>query len=115
MSAPAGPWDQQSLTVRILFLGAKLVIENQLTVGEFVAFNMITAQLSAPVLRLPQLRQDFQQVRLSIGRLGDILNATPEPGQRGPGLYRAADQHSRWTGRRRAAAHPQGPLRSIAC
>ena len=71
------------LTVLILFFGAKLVIENQLTVGELVAFNMIAAQLSAPVLRLAQLWQDFQQVRLSIDRLGDILNATPEPGQRG--------------------------------
>jgi ATP-binding cassette, subfamily B, bacterial HlyB/CyaB len=71
------------LTVLILFFGAKLVIENRLTVGELVAFNMITAQLSAPVLRLAQLWQDFQQVRLSVDRLGDILNATPEPGQRG--------------------------------
>jgi subfamily B ATP-binding cassette protein HlyB/CyaB len=71
------------LTVLILFFGAKLVIDNQLTVGELVAFNMIAAQLSAPVLRLAQLWQDFQQVRLSIDRLGDILNATPEPGQRG--------------------------------
>jgi ATP-binding cassette, subfamily B, bacterial HlyB/CyaB len=71
------------LTVLILFFGAKLVIDNQLTVGELVAFNMIAAQLSAPVLRLAQLWQDFQQVRLSVDRLGDILNATPEPGQRG--------------------------------
>jgi subfamily B ATP-binding cassette protein HlyB/CyaB len=71
------------LTVLILFFGAKLVIGNQMTVGELVAFNMIAAQLSAPVLRLAQLWQDFQQVRLSIDRLGDILNATPEPGQRG--------------------------------
>jgi ATP-binding cassette, subfamily B, bacterial HlyB/CyaB len=71
------------LTVLILFFGAKLVIDNRLTVGELVAFNMIAAQLSAPVLRLAQLWQDFQQVRLSVDRLGDILNATPEPGQRG--------------------------------
>jgi subfamily B ATP-binding cassette protein HlyB/CyaB len=71
------------LTVLILFFGAKLVIDNQMTVGELVAFNMIAAQLSAPVLRLAQLWQDFQQVRLSIDRIGDILNTTPEPGQRG--------------------------------
>jgi len=71
------------VTVLILFLGARLVIENRLTVGELVAFNMIAAQLAAPVLRLAQLWQDFQQVRLSVDRLGDILNTTPEPGQRG--------------------------------
>jgi subfamily B ATP-binding cassette protein HlyB/CyaB len=69
--------------VLILFLGAGLVIHNKLTVGELVAFNMISSQLSAPVLRLAQLWQDFQQVRISIDRLGDILNTTPEPGQAG--------------------------------
>ena len=70
-------------TVLILFLGAGLVIHNKLTVGELVAFNMISSQLAAPVLRLAQLWQDFQQVRISIDRLGDILNTTPEPGQSG--------------------------------
>ena len=69
--------------VLILFFGAGLVIGNKLTVGELVAFNMISGQLSAPVLRLAQLWQDFQQVRISIDRLGDILNTTPEPGQGG--------------------------------
>jgi subfamily B ATP-binding cassette protein HlyB/CyaB len=71
------------VTVLILFLGARLVIQNELTVGELVAFNMLAAQLASPVLRLAQLWQDFQQVRLSIDRLGDILNVTPEPGQQG--------------------------------
>jgi subfamily B ATP-binding cassette protein HlyB/CyaB len=66
--------------VLILYFGAGLVIANKLTVGELVAFNMIAAQLSSPVLRLAQLWQDFQQVRISIARLGDILNTTPEPG-----------------------------------
>jgi ATP-binding cassette, subfamily B, bacterial HlyB/CyaB len=70
------------VTVLVLFLGAKLVIQNELTVGGLVAFNMIAAQLAAPVLRLAQLWQDFQQARLSIDRLGDILNTGPEPGQR---------------------------------
>ena len=70
-------------SVLILFVGARLVIENKLTVGELVAFNMIAGQLQAPVLRLAQLWQDFQQARISIERLGDVLNATPEPGGQG--------------------------------
>ena len=69
--------------VLILFFGAGLVIRNKLTVGELVAFNMISSQLAAPVLRIAQLWQDFQQVRLSVDRVGDILNTTPEPGQVG--------------------------------
>ncbi len=67
--------------VLVLFIGAGLVIDNKMTVGELVAFNMISSQLTAPVLRLAQLWQDFQQVRISIDRLGDILNTLPEPGQ----------------------------------
>jgi len=70
-------------TVLILFFGAQLVIDNKLTVGELVAFNMIASQLASPVLRIAQLWQDFQQVRLSIDRVGDILNTAPEPGQSG--------------------------------
>ena len=66
--------------VLILFFGARLVIASDLTVGELVAFNMISGQLAAPVLRIAQMWQDFQQVRISIDRTGDILNATPEPG-----------------------------------
>jgi subfamily B ATP-binding cassette protein HlyB/CyaB len=69
------------VVVAIIFIGAKLVIGNQLTVGELIAFNMISSQLTAPVLRIAQLWQDFQQVRLSVDRVGDILNTTPEPGQ----------------------------------
>jgi subfamily B ATP-binding cassette protein HlyB/CyaB len=63
----------------ILYFGAKLVIEGTLTVGELVAFNMLAGRVSAPVLRLAQIWQDFHQARLSVARLGDILNTTPEP------------------------------------
>jgi subfamily B ATP-binding cassette protein HlyB/CyaB len=63
----------------VLYFGAKLVIEGDLTVGELVAFNMLSTRVSAPVLRLAQLWQDFHQARLSIARLGDILNTQPEP------------------------------------
>jgi ATP-binding cassette, subfamily B, bacterial HlyB/CyaB len=62
----------------ILWFGAQAVISNSLTIGEFVAFNMLAGQISAPVLRLAQLWQDFQQFRLAIERLGDILNTPTE-------------------------------------
>jgi ATP-binding cassette, subfamily B, bacterial HlyB/CyaB len=67
------------VTAGILFFGAKLVIEGDLTVGELVAFNILASRVSAPVLRLAQIWQDFHQARLSIARLGDILNTIPEP------------------------------------
>ena len=62
-----------------LYFGARLVIGGDLTVGELVAFNMLAARVSMPVLRLAQMWQDFHQARLSIDRLGDILNTMPEP------------------------------------
>jgi subfamily B ATP-binding cassette protein HlyB/CyaB len=63
----------------ILYFGAKLVISGDLTVGELVAFNLLAGRVNAPILRLAQLWQDFQQTRLSVARLGDILNTAPEP------------------------------------
>ena len=66
-------------TAAILLFGAKAVIDGDLSVGGLVAFNMIASQAVQPVLRLSQLWQDFQQVQISIERLGDILNAPPEP------------------------------------
>lgn len=63
----------------ILYFGAKLVIEGDLTVGELVAFNLLAGRVNAPVLRLAQIWQDFHQARLSVERLGDILNTPAEP------------------------------------
>ena len=68
--------------VLILWIGARLVIEGALTVGQLVAFNMMAGRVSGPVLRLVQLWQDFQQAGISIARLGDILNTTPESSYR---------------------------------
>ncbi|KWH44230.1 type I secretion system permease/ATPase [Burkholderia cepacia] len=61
-----------------LLLGAKLVIDGRLTIGQLIAFNMMSQRVAAPVLRLAQLWQDFQQVGISMSRLGDILNTRSE-------------------------------------
>ncbi len=50
-----------------------------LTIGELVAFNIFAGRVSQPVLRLAQIWQDFHQARLSVARLGDILNTAAEP------------------------------------
>jgi ATP-binding cassette, subfamily B, bacterial HlyB/CyaB len=67
------------MTAGVLYFGARLVISGDLSVGELVAFNILAGRVSAPVLRLTQIWQDFHQARLSVARLGDILNTTPEP------------------------------------
>ena len=70
-------------TVLTLFIGAGLVIRNAMTVGELVAFTMLAGQVSGPVLRLAQVWQDFNQVKISVERLGDILNTPVEPQRAG--------------------------------
>ena len=66
-------------TALLLFFGAQAVIDGDLSVGALVAFNMISGQVSQPIMRLSQLWQDFQQVQVSVERLGDVLNAATEP------------------------------------
>ena len=61
-----------------LWFGAMIVIDGALTVGQLVAFNMLAGRVSQPILRLAQLWQDFQQMRISVDRLGDILNEKTE-------------------------------------
>ncbi|HQQ63339.1 MAG TPA: type I secretion system permease/ATPase [Pseudomonadales bacterium] len=67
-------------TLGIIWWGAHLVMQHQLSVGQLVAFNMLAGRISGPILKLVQLAQDFQQARISVDRLGDILNTPREPG-----------------------------------
>lgn len=70
---------QKIATVATLWLGARLVMAGALTVGELVAFNLIAARITQPVLRLAQSWQEFQQLRVSLSRLDGVWRATPEP------------------------------------
>ncbi|MTJ09588.1 type I secretion system permease/ATPase [Anabaena sp. UHCC 0204] len=72
-------------TLLILWFGAKLVIDQQLTIGQLIAFQMLSGRVTSPLLRLVQLWQNLQQVLLSVDRIGDILNAAPET-EAGTGL-----------------------------
>jgi ATP-binding cassette, subfamily B, bacterial HlyB/CyaB len=66
------------LTISILFFGVKLVIVQELTIGQLIAFQMFANQFISPVLRLVTLWNEFQQALLSVDRLGDILNHPEE-------------------------------------
>lgn len=69
------------VTVATLWLGARLVIDGQLTVGQLVAFNMLAGRVAQPIMRLAQLWTNFQQTGVSVQRLGDILNSQTELSQ----------------------------------
>jgi ATP-binding cassette, subfamily B, bacterial HlyB/CyaB len=81
-----GNWASQTVqlvskvvTALTLYFGAYQVIAGKMTVGELIAFNMLAGRVAQPVLRLAQVWQDFHQTRISVARLGDILNTAPEP------------------------------------
>ncbi|HEY4211573.1 MAG TPA: type I secretion system permease/ATPase [Steroidobacteraceae bacterium] len=70
---------QKLSTLSVLWVGAYLVIDGRLTVGQLIAFQMLSARVISPVLRVVQLWQDFQQVGISVERLGDLINTRAEP------------------------------------
>ena len=68
----------KGVTVATMWLGARLVIDGELSVGQLIAFNMLAGRVATPVMRLAQLWTDFQQTGISVQRLGDILNTRTE-------------------------------------
>jgi len=68
------------VTVAVMYFGAMEVIAGRMTIGELIAFNMFSQHVAEPILRLASLWNDFQQVGISMQRLGDILNTPTESG-----------------------------------
>ena len=79
VAGQTGTFIQKVTTVGILWVGAYRVIEGDLSIGQLIAFNMLSAQVTGPLLRMVNLWQEFQQVGVSVERLGDVLNTQPEP------------------------------------
>ncbi len=71
---------EQLMTILVLMIGAWVVMTGTaLTIGMLVAFQMFANRISSPMLRMVGLWQQWQQTRISISRIGDIMNAPPEP------------------------------------
>ncbi|MEH1791775.1 peptidase domain-containing ABC transporter [Nostoc sp.] len=64
----------------VLWVGAYLVLKQELTLGELIAFRIISGYVTSPILRLAQLWQSFQETALSLERLSDIVD-TPQEGE----------------------------------
>ncbi len=77
---------EQALVVAILAAGAWLVMTSEgFTIGMLVAFQMFASRLAQPALRLASLWQEFQQAAIAVQRLGDLMDAPPEPWAVRPG------------------------------
>ncbi|NJO27764.1 MAG: type I secretion system permease/ATPase [Richelia sp. SL_2_1] len=62
----------------LLWVGAYLVLKQEITLGELIAFRIIAGYVTSPLLRLIQLWQNFQETALSLERLADILDTPQE-------------------------------------
>lgn len=62
----------------VLWYGAVLVIKGQMTLGQLIAFRIIAGYVTSPLMRLAQSWQNFQEVALSVERLGDVIDSPPE-------------------------------------
>lgn len=62
----------------VLWMGAYLVVQGELTLGELIAFRIISSYVTSPLLRLAQLWQSFQETALSLERLSDIIDTPQE-------------------------------------
>ncbi|MBW4634455.1 MAG: peptidase domain-containing ABC transporter [Iphinoe sp. HA4291-MV1] len=68
----------QVSSLSVLWVGAYLVLQGKLSLGQLIAFRIISGYVTAPLLRLTQLWQNFQQTALSLERLADILDTPSE-------------------------------------
>jgi ATP-binding cassette, subfamily B, bacterial HlyB/CyaB len=66
----------------VLWVGALLVMDGKLSLGQLIAFRMIAGYATSPLLRLVQIWQNFQETALSLQRLGDILDYPQEQNEK---------------------------------
>lgn len=62
----------------LLWYGATLVIQGQLTIGQFVAFNLLIGNVINPILAIVDFWNELQEIVISVERLNDVFLATPE-------------------------------------
>ena len=68
----------QFSSLGVLCVGTFLVIQGSLTLGELIAFRIISGYVTGPLLRLSNLYQNFQQTNISIERVSEIINTPQE-------------------------------------
>jgi ATP-binding cassette subfamily B protein len=75
---------EKALSITVVVAGAFLVFDGDLTVGGLVAFNMLSGRVISPVLQMIGLLNSYQETRMAVEMLGEIMNRpTEHSGQRG--------------------------------
>tara|TARA_Y100000589_G_scaffold331488_1_gene385254 strand:- start:5051 stop:8041 length:2991 start_codon:yes stop_codon:yes gene_type:complete len=68
----------QASSLSVLCVGSFLVINGNLTLGQLIAFRIISGYVTTPLLRLSNVYQNFQQTNISLERLSDIIDTPQE-------------------------------------
>ncbi len=62
----------------LLWFGASMVLDGQLTLGQLVAINLVNMRFSQPMMRLCMFTYDFSRLRGLIKEVGTVLNEATE-------------------------------------
>ena len=81
ISGQTGGFLTQLSSLMVIWVGMIEILNGNLTLGQLIAFRIISGNVTGPLLQLSTLWQGFQGVQLSMERLGDILNQTPNKQQ----------------------------------
>ncbi len=69
----------QALSILIIFVGARQVFAGEMTLGQLIAFHLIAEKVAGPISSFSGLWEQWQNIKISRQRLGDILLSDPEP------------------------------------
>ena len=62
----------------VLWVGAQLVLDGYLSLGQLIAFRIISGYVTQPVLRLSSIWQNIQELKISFERLSDVIDTPQE-------------------------------------
>ena len=71
---------ERLMTVAVIWVGARAVFDNTLSMGELIAFQMLSQSVTMPLIRIVELIHEYQKVHLAVAMLGEVMNRKPEPG-----------------------------------
>ncbi len=71
---------ERLMTVAVIWVGARGVFDNTLTMGELIAFQMLSQSVTMPLIRIVELIHEYQKVHLAVAMLGEVMNRKPEAG-----------------------------------
>ena len=70
----------------VIWGGAVLVLNGEMTLGQLIAFRILSGYVTSPILRLTSTWQNFQDISLSVERLGDVIDSKKESELNGDNL-----------------------------